>query len=346
MDAFTNYLEKLGSNFLVSSMVPSLAFVVTSLLVFDPGLKILSSFQQMDDIPRLIVLGLLVSMMTVILGFTLTALNTFILKMFEGYVIPAPIQFLYDKSRRIHRERAQSQRRHRDILEEKLRALKKIVKSNPAREQEFEELKALHYKAAANYGLVYPDDPNDIMPSRFGNTLKAAESYPGERYGFDGVQFWPRLVHVIPTEYKLSIDGTRNELSFLVNMSVLSILFSLSCVAAIFFSMGAVNGVGTNPGVFIDFLWVVFRFLALAALGFISCIFFYNASIFSVGSFSLMIRSSFDLFRLDLLKKLGLKRPKDSIEEFDMWDNLNELVALGEHSVTYHNLEYREENEK
>lgn len=343
-DAFTNYLEKLGSNFLVSSMVPSSALVITSVLVFDPGLTILAAFSTLDDIPRLIVLGLMVAIMTIIIGFTLTALNTYILKMFEGYVKPFPFRFLYIKSRRKHLQKAYNRMQHRDKLEEKVRELKKYVKKDPAWKPVFEEWKARHYKAAAEYGLSYPEDLDDVMPSRFGNTLKAAENYPGERYGFDGVQFWPRLVHVIDPKYKLSIDSTRNELSFLVNMAVLSAVFAFLCVLAIFISMWAVTGAGTNPGIYLGFAWLTLKYLFLAVLGFGSCYFFYNASIFSVGSFGLMIRSSFDLFRLDLLKKLGVERPKDSIEEFDTWNDLNELIVLGEHSTTFHKINYREKD--
>ncbi|NWG06098.1 MAG: hypothetical protein HXY35_05335 [Chloroflexi bacterium] len=343
MNAFASYLEKLGNNFIVASMVPSLAFVIACLMAFDPGLAILTMFKGMGDTARLIALGVLVFILTVIIGFTLTALNTFLLKMLEGYVIPPPVRFLYNKSHRIHRQKAFNQRRHRDILKSKVRELEKFAGGDSLREAELDELGDRYYKAAADYGLAYPEDQADVMPSRFGNALKAAENYPGERYGFDGVQFWPRLVHVIPIEYKMTIDGVRNELSFLVNMSILSMTFSFCCVLAVFFSMWAVPGAGTSPSVYLDFLWVVFKFLSLAALGFAGGFFFYNASIFSVGSFGLVIRSAFDLFRLDLMKKLGLERPKDSAEEFDKWQNLNELIALGSHSLTFKKLDYRKE---
>jgi len=88
----------------------------------------------------------------------------------------------------------------------------------------------------------------------------------------------------------------------------------------------------------------VLPYFVAAVVGFVSSAFFYNASIFSVGSFGLMIRSSFDLFRMDLLKKFGLERPKDSIEEFETWNNINELVTLGRHSITFKKLKYREED--
>jgi hypothetical protein len=46
MNPFTNYLEKLGSNFLVSAMVPSLALVIVSILVFDPSLHIAAAIDH------------------------------------------------------------------------------------------------------------------------------------------------------------------------------------------------------------------------------------------------------------------------------------------------------------
>jgi len=342
MNTFTSYLEKLGSNFLVSAMVPSLALVIASIMVFDPSLNVPTAFEELQDTYQLVGLGLLVFIFTVIIGFTLTALNTFILKMFDGYVIPPPVRFLYNKSRNIHLQKARNLMRHRNILKSKIRELEEHAGNNPGREAELEDLRDKYYRVAADYDLIYPEDLADVMPSRFGNTLKAAENYPGERYGFDSIHIWPRLVHVIPTEYKLSIDTVRNELSFLVNMSILSVTFSFLCLLAIFYSMGAISGAGTDPAVFFEFSGKTLKYLAAAALGFISCGFFYNASIFSVGSFGLMIRSSFDLFRLDLLKKLGMERPKDSIEEFETWQKLNELIVLGSHSLTFKKLDYRE----
>ncbi|MDL1944934.1 hypothetical protein FBQ99_21620 [Chloroflexi bacterium CFX2] len=343
MNAFTNYLEKLGSNFVVSAMVPSLALVIACILVFDPILNVAAAFKDPQSTYQIVSFGLLVFIFTVIIGFTLTALNTFILKMFEGYVIFPPVRFLYNISRKIHLRKAQSMVNKRNELEAEVRRLESLIKAHPELEAELEELMDRYYKAAADYSLTYPDNLSDVLPTRFGNTLKAAENYSGERYGFDGVHFYPRLMQVIPVEYKLNIDTARNELSFLANMSILSVFFSFLCMFAIFISMSMVNGAGTDPAIFIEFSGTVMRYLTAAAVGFISCGFFYNASIFSVNSFGLMIRSSFDLFRMDLLKKLGLERPKDSEEEFNTWQVLNELIVLGSHSLSFKKLDYRKE---
>src|ERR1044071_66874 len=104
MNAFTNYLEKLGSNFIVSAMVPSLTLVIASILVFDPILNTGTVFKDPQGIYQLVGFGPIVFIVTVIVGFTLTSLNTYILKMFEGYVTPFPIRVLYSLRKRAHQQ--------------------------------------------------------------------------------------------------------------------------------------------------------------------------------------------------------------------------------------------------
>jgi hypothetical protein len=343
MNAFTNYLEKLGSNFIVSAMVPSLALVVVSILVFDPILNIGTTMRDPQGVYELVGFGPIIFIATVMIGFTLTSLNTYILKMFEGYVIPFPIRFLYNIRKKAHLQKAHNMMAHRDSLENEVLRLEKYLERTPELKEEMEQLREEHYKAASDYDLIYPQDPADILPTRFGNTLKAAENYTGERYGFDGVHFWPRLVQVIPAEYKSSIDAVRNELSFLVNMSVLSAVFSLLCVFAVFYCMWITTVVPSDSTVFLRFLNKALPYFIALVAGLISSVFFYNASLFSVGSFGLMIRSSFDLFRMDLLKKLGLNRPKNSIEEYNTWQSLNELIVLGSRSLTFKKIDYSKE---
>ncbi|SRR5258706_330360 len=341
MSAFTNYLEKLGSNFLVASMVPSLALVISCILLFDPILNTGAAFTDPQSVYGLVSFGLVIFVATVIIGFTLTALNTYILKMFEGYVIPFPMHIVYSLRRRVHWQRASNMRAHRDSLGSEILHIEKHLAQNPELEEKLEQLRDQHYKAALDYDQTYPEDQGDILPTRFGNTLKAAENYTGERFGFDGVQFWPRLVHVIPAEYRQSIDAVRNELSFLVNMSILSFTFSMLCLLAIFYTMSKTTVNLGGAAVFLEFLVKTLPYFIALVAGLLISIFFYNASLFSVGAFGLMIRSSFDLFRLDLLKKMGLELPKNSIEEFETWYNLNELIILGRHSLTFKKIDYR-----
>lgn len=346
MNIFTNYIEKLGNNFLVSAMIPSLALVVSSILMFDPILHVAAAFKNPHDTPRLIGFGLIIFILTVIIGFTLTALNTYILKIFEGYIIFPPVRFLYNKGLRIHRQKARNLMAQCESLEKEYYHLKKLAANNPLLEERLGKILDEHYRVASEYDQSYPANLDDVLPTRFGNTLRAAENHATQRYGFDGVAFWPRLIHVIPDSYKATIDSTRNELSFLVNMSILSLAFSFLCVLAIFHAMGTTTVVSANVAVFGMLVGSVLKYLIAAAAGMILFSFFYNASIISLGTFTLTIRSSFDLFRLDLLRKFELVRPRSFDKEFDTWLNLNELIILGNRSLTFQKFSYRKEENK
>lgn len=343
MNAFTNYLEKLGNNFLVSAMIPSLALVVASILVFDPILSVSKLFEQQNSIYQLVGLGLILFIFTVIIGFTLTALNTYILKLFEGYVFFHYIPYMRKRLVGYHQQKAREMIYRRNSLKKRIHELEHPLEETQRTKRRLRQLKQRYYSVTSNYEHSYPQNLSDILPTQFGNILKAAEAYPGTRYGMEGVEFWPRLIHVIPPEHKISIDNSRNELSFLVNMSILCIAFYFLSVVAMFYSLVTLptNAMGTH--LTIDVLWGSLRYLGAAAIAAACAWFFYKASIYSVSSFGLMIRSAYDLFRIDLLKRLRLKVPSDSWEEFFTWQNLNEYIVLGRHSLKFKKLKYFEE---
>jgi hypothetical protein len=337
VNTFTNYLEKFGSNFLVSAMIPSLGLVTACMVVFDPILHISAAFQTENGIYSYLGIGLLVTAPTVIIGFTLTALNTFILKLFEGYVFFHHFDFM----RNIQEKRAHKLITERDAIRNDIEYL--IKKKRRSIEEEFhlETLKSRYDAVVSKYDHMYPPLSAGIMPTKFGNILKASEAYSGTRYGIDAVEFWPRLLHVIPPSYRQSIDEVRNELSFLVNMSALSIVFYLLCVTAIL----------TNASGFPDWEGVLetsVRYIVAAGLALVSNWFFNRAAIFSVTDFGMMIRSAYDLFRFDLLEQFRLKQPKNSAEEFQIWSNLGELMILGQESLDFKHLKYaiKEGNKK
>lgn len=343
MNAFTNYLEKLGNNFLVAAMVPSLALVVASLLMFDPILHIAGSFQTAKETSQWIGIGVIVFIVTVVIGYTLTVLNTHVLKFYEGYIVPFPFRFVYNKAQRVYRQKAKALMEQRDAIKKEYQHLRKFHNQHPVATQRLEELKDYFYEVASEYDTTYPANLDDVLPTRFGNQLRAAEDHAVQRYGFDGVTFWPRLIHVIPESYRATIDSARNEVSFLANLSILSGVFSALCIFAIIHVMWTTDVVSGNKVVFEAFMLGALRYLVAAVAGLAGFFLFYKASIVSLGSFTGTIRSAFDLFRLDLLRKLEVQRPKNFNEEFDTWQNINELIVIGNQSVTFRPFKYRPE---
>ena len=256
-------------------------------------------------------------------------MNTFILKLYEGYVFFHRFRFLQNN----HTRRADKLVKQREALRNEIELLRRKRKRSAEEELSLENLKVTYDRIAATYDQLYPPRSAGIMPTKFGNILKASEAYSGTRYGIDAVEFWPRLLHVIPPSYRQTIEDSRNELSFLVNMSTLSVIFYYLCVLAIL----------TNAPLFPDWARVLensFRYIAAGGFAWCCNWFFHRAAILSVSDFGRMIRSAYDLFRLDLLEQFHLKPPKDSVEEFQVWRNLGELIVLGQESLEFEPLKY------
>lgn len=316
-------------------MIPSLGLVIACLWVFDPKLHVSSAFRASSGVFPLVDISIWIIVLTVLIGYTLTALNTYLLKAFEGYVFWHRLPFTR-MIRHGYVRHAQGLIEQREDLKNKIQLLEQKKNRSTEEELSLNVLKTQYYSLVVSYDLFYPPPNAEIMPTKFGNILKASEAYSGTRYGIDGVQFWPRLWHVIPNSYRQTIQDTRNELSFLVNMSTLSVVFYLLCLLAI---LSNAPLPGTTPDwsrVFDESI----RYMIAGTVAFIANRFFNRAALFSVSDFGVMIRSAYDLFRLDLLEQLRLKHPKDSVEEFQTWRNLGELIVLGRESLDFKPLEY------
>ena len=311
-------------------MIPSLGLVTASVVVFDPIFHVSLAFQLENGIYSLLGISLLLTIPTIIIGYTLTALNTYILKLFEGYVFFHRFRFM----RQGHARQANKLIQRREILRNQIQQLAQKKRLSREEKLDLDALKTTYYSVVTTYDLSYPPPHAGIMPTKFGNILKASEAYAGTRYGIDSVQFWPRLWHVIPTSYQQTIENARNELSFLVNMSAVSVVFFLFCIVAIL--------INTSPNSFVldEFLANSIRYIFAAILALGSNRFFNKAALFSVGEFGMMIRSAYDLFRLDLLEQFRIKPPKDLDKEYQVWANLGELIALGQEAIEFDGLRY------
>jgi hypothetical protein len=361
MNTIQSYLEKFGGNFLVAAFVPSLAFVAACVLLFGPVVPqdVLLRIQSLFGPLAKNNMGWLIFLAAVIIGFTLTSLNTFIYKLFEGYVFTVKLSFF----RTNEMKRARQYRSKREIITKKIKRLQNRLDlwektKMPARnkkerhriEIEIQNLKSNRDDISADYDQSYPPHEKLVLPTRFGNILRASETYPLERWGIDAVTMWPRLIYAVSTapkgeEYLAKVDIANDQCSFLLNSSLLSVLYAgLALLVSVYQCVMLYlqeNGipklfyfipVDSQPTIYLQRILIYF-IVSLLAVGLFW--FFYKASLYNVSQYGNMIRSTYDLFHLRLLKTLRLDElsikqiPNDTKEEKQKWEVISEYIAMG-----------------
>lgn len=324
---------KLGNNFLIAALVPALAFVTLTMIVFEPIMPPEIPYKIQDTLAPVGQNGILLLIMTIVLGFTLWSLNTYIYKLLEGYHLLA----------RLKCGRRRQIRKRQKLLDQLKKVEDEIAhfQAHPDyKRSTLQELRDLQYYIMAELDLRFPPAEQAILPTGFGNILRAAEAYSADRYGIDAVRLWPRLVQVIPPSYYDKVDQSNNGLAFLVNCSILSLLFGVLCVLAAGYQ-GLVWYLcqAGKPKVLyfvpIDYPIEVYQqrlyiYLVIFGLALLLSGFFYKGTFPLVMQYGNMIRSSFDLFRFELLKQFKLELPPDSKREYDLWKKISEFIAIGE----------------
>jgi hypothetical protein len=162
------------------------------------------------------------------------------------------------------------------------------------------------------------DGDGDLMPTRLGNILRAAEAYPSAdgRYGLDAVFWWPRLFAVVPDKARSDLSSTRASMALLLNVCTLSAFLAVSSLAA------GITVATTGPGCFWGF-WaatVATGVLALTA---------HRGALGPALIYADLLRSAFDLYRGDLLSKLGFALPDTLAAERLLWSSLQSVLYRG-----------------
>ncbi len=149
----------------------------------------------------------------------------------------------------------------------------------------------------------YPADARDIMPTRLGNILRGAESYPQERYGLDAVLTWPRLFPLLPDGLTAALTAARAEIEFHLTISALASFFAVGAGGW----LAAVNG---PTWLFLTCYW------AGAATAWLT----YRGALAPARLYGEQVRVTFDLYRRELLTHLGIEG-----DEREQWARLNQF---------------------
>lgn len=239
-----------------------------------------------------------------------------LVQLFEGYTLIQLSPRLAGRAQEWHS-------RHKVTLDTKKRVLKLGDESMGSADITDNEIRQLLVEAGEPGGyseerwVLYSGREGDVLPTRFGNVIRAAEDYSRERYGADYLKIWPRLAHVCSERFVQDYEAARSSVDFLLVTCLLSCLFGIiGGVTQIFCSV--------HP----------LAFLATVGLSFVLSLLSYSSAVEAAKEYGEQMRASMDLFRIDLLTQLRYAPPRNREEEIQCWQEFERFFLKGQDRIT------------
>lgn len=230
--------------------------------------------------------------MTIALAFILQLVNNILIRLFEGYYFKDKPPFCWLATR----EKTEYDRLVKEV--------KDLRSNDPSMAPQDREKFAWLCERFPNLEW--------LMPTKLGNVIRAFEIYPIDTYGIDAVYAWPRLQTVIPKDYLEAVDAAESNFTALINIFTLLIIIGIE-------SMGL--AIGSD-----SLLQVCVVVVLVIPLSFLC----YQGAVGWAGAWGRLVKSCFDVFRLDLLKKMGYALPKSLAKERAIWNTLSRTFVFNE----------------
>jgi hypothetical protein len=292
---FSDVASVLSRRFILGTFIPLVAALVILWQVVDDAF-LPQVLEQRADGTGLLVIGA----SAVVLGLLCQATTYPVLRLLEGYP-------LIDHSTKLANWlKTKQERTRRDLT-----TLSDAVAPEGSTESAVRETQRRADNAGFRLYREFPPEGVDVLPTRFGNALRAAERYPNDRYGMDGVVFWPRLEPLFTEQERALQDDAQTSIDLFVNVLLAGIASGLILVVdAIFFSTIA-----------LDF---PLRFAPFGVAAFA-----YSQAVRAAVGWGDQIRATFDLHRLDIYQAMGLKRPTSLSQERERAETLGQFIVYG-----------------
>lgn len=337
-------IKDIGRSYIVSSFVPAALFLAIAALIFKDFAPFFLLRQIIDNDELFIGQWAILILAPTWLGFALYSGWNTTVRLFEGYYFPNFIKrYFIERLKRIYNTKKAPLDEYKNLTSLKERSqqqISKIYELDP-------QMMGVYQELEMNFPIK-----GELLPTRLGNILRASERYPFDRYRIEAITIFPRLVHLFPPEFNIQLEESNNKFIFLLNSSflalsigTLSILVSFLRVPCYLFNEtlmkeGMFSFYGQNLCTFpqatiANFFQAGFRninewkyfFLGLFFLAF--GYFLYRAATIMARAYANLIRSGYDLYRLELLKNLNIPMTNDFEHEKKIWYNLSNFFNNG-----------------
>jgi hypothetical protein len=294
-----------GRALLLGTLFPVTVFALLGLLFVVPFLPadiaVLAPLAKLDPAWKTV----LVSLVVILLTGLLYNLNTSLIRLYAGY--PWQHSWLGKRATASHLRRL-------EWAESRRAFLRQLIQEDAPADPRNAELEVWRSRLGQRVKNEYPG-PELVLPTRLGNVMRSFEEYPRNVYGISTVSVWPRLVGVLNKESLALLDDTKASFDFMINASFLSGALSGSILAA-----GLVVPARIH--------WTAWLVQVAVTAG--ASWLFYLGSVNAAAAWGGQVKSAFDLFRWDLLKKLGYTHvPEDAEAERDLWVQISKRMIYG-----------------
>jgi hypothetical protein len=303
-------LPKLADKaFVLGFLFPVLFFLISGFLLFSDIKAVsdlLHKFAEKDALEKfayvvLLVWGLAVLMMM---------LNHILYRMLEGYLWPLS-ELKWLKTRQLGKFDKLSERVSN--LAEEWRSAGDAFTSTKRRE---------HDLLLIDLVRTFPAERESVLPTRFGNAIRAFEVYSKEVYGADSVPLWLHLATVVPKEFQAALEDARAQVNCLVNLCFFALLIGLMAAVRFVQSPDWMDAVSIYPPS-ID----IGKLLATQGFAFGSTIIgaavvvrvAYELSVERVHSWGIFVKAAFDCYLPALASRLGYRLPTTREAQQNFW---------------------------
>jgi hypothetical protein len=202
-----------------------------------------------------------------------------------------------------------------DNLRQQVAAFVALLKQDYADKPLFQEtVKALSSEKLREWEQAYahlydsfPPSKRWLQATRLGNVTSVLELYPLDRYGIPLNALWPRLLHVIPEDFRKRIEEANIYMDFTLFMALLAAVAAPVPVILLLTGQSSLTVVGS--------VGITVGLLAAARI-------FYQLTISAFRAYAVQVQAAVDLFRLKLLDALELERPRTPEAEKALWTEL------------------------
>jgi hypothetical protein len=232
---------------------------------------------------------LIVAAFGIPLGLLLSGLNYSILRIYEGYPLQHAQQWLGFRTL------------HKLLITPRLREFGDLAR----RKREGDS------KAAWLLDRRYPSSEGQILPTRFGNAVRAFEHHALVRWGLSTVAAWPRIELLLSEQESTVLAAVKSDADFLVNASLLSYGVGVTLLV--------------NAGV-TGSRWVAWL---ISLVPFVVGYCLYRIAVGAATRWGSEVRSCMDLHRLELYGRIGVRLPATKEEEARIANAINQCLLYG-----------------